>query len=300
MERNINIDYFRFILCLLVIPIHTQPLFRDAYLAEWLIVNGVSRIVVPCFFIISGFYIHTKLDDKKKIQKYVLHCLMVYIAWSLIYLPVYYETTYPRTILLFMLTGFYHLWFVPALMVGVIMLAIAKKTIKNDNIILISGIVLFLIGYIMENAGFPYRLFCNGVFFGYPLLSLGYYVQRTDLTNKIKSNHLYILLVISVVLVFLESYLNFTKFHYCNLFVTHYLLCPLLLMYVLRRKEPRLKINNLGKIASGVYYVHVLVTMKIILLDEFDNIYKLPLIAAVSVLLAIFAFLINKRVKILL
>ena len=254
MERNIRLDYFRIILSLLVITVHTQSLFSNDSLTGWLISNGICRVAVPCFFLIRGYYLHF---------------------------------------------GYYHLWYLPALLLGILMLLALKKFIKNNNLLLVSGILLYITGYILENCGLPYRVFCNGIFFGFPFIVLGYYIQKMGYVN-VKSLHLYIILFISLITLLLESYQGYKTNIYHNLFLSLYILCPLLIICIQKRAKYNIEKYDISKLAAGIYFVHILVAGQIIPIAETNNIYRLPFIMIVSVLLAIFIVLIDKRIKILL
>lgn len=252
------------------------------------------------FFVISGYYLHPRLDDNKALKKYLIHILIVYIVWSVIYLPIYYNDISSRSVITFTTLGYYHLWFLPALILGVLMLAIVKKFIKNSTLLFILGTIFFLTGYILEVAEMPYRIFCNGIFFGFPFIVLGYYIREKNFEKTIKSSYLYVILVISLLVLLIESYQGYRTGIYHNLFLSLYILCPVLIICIMKRaKHTDLK-NDLSKLASAIYFVHIFVIVQIIPISGTNNIYKLPFIIIVSTLLAIFIVLINKRLKILL
>lgn len=299
-ERNLQLDYFRVILALLVITPHAQPLFSEDSLVGWLISNGIARVAVPCFFIISGYFLQSKLKDNKALKRYLSHILVVYIVWSLIYLPTYYSAIEPRSFITFALMGYYHLWFLPALIVGTLILIAANKFIKNEVILLIGGVVLFTAGYLMENYNLPYRTFYNGLFFGYPFIVLGYFLKKTKAEIRIKAIFIYLTLAVSVFMLLTESYLGYKEGIYYNVFLSLYIICPALFICVLKFSKYKKAKDYIGKLSSGIYYTHILVLTSIIPLSETDNIYKLPLIAIISIVLSIFIIYINKRVKIFL
>lgn len=299
MERNIRLDYFRIILSLLVITVHTQSLFSNDSLTGWLISNGIARIAVPCFFVISGYYLHLRLDNKKAIKRYLLHIFIVYIVWSFIYLPTYYNTIEAPSLITFAIMGYYHLWFLPAFLLGMLMLLALKKFIKNNDLLLLSGIILFITGYILEIYGLPYRAFCNGIFFGFPFIVLGYYIQKKRYVN-INPLYLYMVLFISLITLLIESYQGYKTNIYHNLFLSLYILCPVLIICIQKGVNHSVEKYDISKLAGGIYFVHILVAGQIIPIAETNNIYRLPFIMIVSVLLAIFIVLINKRIKILL
>lgn len=299
-ERIVRLDYFRIILSLLVITLHVQPLLGEDSLAGWLVSNGVARIAVPCFFIISGYFIHQKLEDKKALKRYLLHILIVYMVWSAIYFPIYFQAVAPRSLITFAFMGYYHLWFLPALILGVLILFFLGKFISNKEIILLSSFVLYLIGYIMETKGMYYRWFCNGVFFGYPFIVIGYYIRGRNIVDTAKPIYVYILLAIGLAGLFIQSYLDYEEEIYRNMLASLIFLCPSLFMLIARNAKPLPDKGYYAKTASGIYYIHILVLTVIVPLAQTYNIYKYPVIAIISIVLSIFIIFVNKRIKIFL
>lgn len=92
-----GIDTFRAIAILAVICIHTEPfraLGRDHafYEPASILINSMTRFAVPFFFISSGYFFSKKFSgDRPRYQhyvKYVRRLLLVFAAWSVIYLVV--------------------------------------------------------------------------------------------------------------------------------------------------------------------------------------------------------------------
>lgn len=301
MERIVRIDYFKLILSFLVITIHMQPLFGEDSLVGWLISNGIARIAVPCFFIISGYFISEKLDDGKYLKKYLLHLLVVYIVWSLIYLPVYYQEIEPRSFITFALLGYYHLWFLPALITGVLFLKIAKLFIKKDKILLFTGMLFFIIGFVMEYKGLYYRFYCNGLFFGYPFLVLGYVVNKRIWIERFKGFWLYLILTLAFASLLLDVYATYLMQTPKNMLLSLIVLCPMLFVLILKNSKSKTAGNiDFSKLSAGVYYIHILVISLITPLTETYNIINYPIVLIISVILSIFIIFVNKRIKIFL
>lgn len=302
MERNIWLDYFKIILSILVVTIHMQPLFGNYDFGGWAISNGIARIAVPCFFIISGYFIDIKLNDKKALKRYLLHIFIVYIVWSVIYIPIYYTHIINlRAFVSFFIFGYYHLWFLPGLIVGILMLAIIHRYIKNTTFILFISLALFVVGYIIEYKQLlSYHLFCNGVFFGFPFISLGYYIKKKKLEKVIPDYFLYIMVGISLTTLLIESYCSMQRDVVQNFYLSLYILCPTIILCILKRPKKRGQKYGISNISAGIYYIHILVITEIIPLNDSYNIYRLPLVVILSVLLSIFIIRINKRIKIFL
>lgn len=54
--RNISLDILKVFLAMLVVLIHCSFLSDYNHLFSYLIIQGISRIAVPVFFIINGYF----------------------------------------------------------------------------------------------------------------------------------------------------------------------------------------------------------------------------------------------------
>lgn len=141
MERKkyYALDIAKFISAFLVVCIHTGPLLDVNREANFVLVQILARLAVPFFFVASGFLFFQKIDFKREsndyenlhaLRHYVGRLLKIYVLWSLLYLPFTYLLWHGaggisvHNFLLyirdFFFTGsYYHLWFLPALMLAV-------------------------------------------------------------------------------------------------------------------------------------------------------------------------------------
>ena len=101
MRANYNsIDVIKVCMSILVVAIHTHPEYDFAEIAKDLI-RGVYTIVVPLFFIASGFLVwhniaNASIDKKEeRLKKWISKTIRLYMVWTSIYLP-------------FTIYGFYH------------------------------------------------------------------------------------------------------------------------------------------------------------------------------------------------
>jgi len=131
--RNIGgTDWLKFMAALLVIANHTSPLASVSPQADFLVAGLISRVAVPIFFIGSGFFLFRKFSDdasanRSAVVRYTNKIALLYGLSILIYLPLnvykgdfaqgFDVGSFLRDIVL---DGtFYHLWFFPALWIGV-------------------------------------------------------------------------------------------------------------------------------------------------------------------------------------
>jgi len=90
-----SIDFFKFIMAICVVAIHTQPIAVNTDSVLFSIYNIILTMAVPFFFLSSGFLIGIKLETSSKPQhcievigKQCIKVIKMYLIWSAIYLPL--------------------------------------------------------------------------------------------------------------------------------------------------------------------------------------------------------------------
>ncbi len=138
-NRYAGIDAFRIPAAILVVAIHTSPfaVFSDS--ADFFLTRVLARIAVPFFFMITGQfvlsdYLTEAWEPFVKIGKYLKKMLVFYGISILLYLPIgiyaghYKNLTIPLLFKMIVFDGtFYHLWYFPACMVGILLLCLLKR-----------------------------------------------------------------------------------------------------------------------------------------------------------------------------
>lgn len=201
-EHYIGIDYFRFIAALLVIAIHTSPLLSCSEQADFILTRIVARAGVPFFFMASGFFLiskHTK--DNKRLLGFIKKTAGIYFISILIYIPFNIYNDYfkmgnllSNIIRDIIFDGtFYHLWYLPASLLGALLAWFMVKKLDYKTAFIISGI-LYIIGLfgdsyygISENIPFlknmyelMFQLFeytRNGIFFAPLFFVMGGFIR---------------------------------------------------------------------------------------------------------------------------
>lgn len=159
--NNNGIDCGKFIASILVFCIHVCP-FSNEKLA-FFTQNILARVAVPFFFISASYflfkkvYIYNTMESKEVIFKYIKRILIMYLFWSICYMPlvifnylktdkslkVFFNTFIKNPIL----TGTVApLWYLNSLMVAIlIMFLLLKRKMKFKNILKIS-FILYILG----------------------------------------------------------------------------------------------------------------------------------------------------------
>ncbi|MGE1853977.1 acyltransferase family protein [Morganella morganii] len=148
MTRNINIDIIKFIMSLLVITIHFD--YQSGQFITQFIINELSRAAVPFFFIISGFFLIPTVEKNMHVN-WLIKILMIYISWSLVYFIYLKYFSNDRGGAYYLLeqitTGWYHLWYFPALIMGyIIAYHMRHRSLRSisSTIILLLSVLFYL------------------------------------------------------------------------------------------------------------------------------------------------------------
>ncbi len=149
-----GIDFFRLIAALLIIAIHTSPLSSFNETADFILTRIIARVAVPFFLMTSGFFLISEYtQNTKKLTAFIKKTLLIYAAAILIYIPIniyngYFKTDYllPNIIKDIIFDGtLYHLWYLPASVIGAVIAWYLVKTFKYPKAFAASAI-LYTIG----------------------------------------------------------------------------------------------------------------------------------------------------------
>lgn len=116
-------DKMRLLAAFLVVAIHTSPL--ESFSGEWdfFLTRVLARLAVPFFFMVTGHFVLSKREIP---WAYVRKILFLYGASIALYVPIgiyaghYKELTLGTALRMLLFEGtFYHLWYFPALILGI-------------------------------------------------------------------------------------------------------------------------------------------------------------------------------------
>lgn len=272
MNRNILLDIIKFIVALFVIAVHCQFLIEYNQSVSYLLCNGLFRIAIPLFFCINGFYLF-EVFKKNQITKWLKRVSILYVLWMLAYsyfwIPA---STNPIKIIVTLLFGFNHLWYLAALLLGGFLLYKIRKL--SSNILVVISSILFLIGYLIQSLGnfanltepsifakivqFPH-LYRNFLFYGLPFLSLGYIINSENYFKRFSKKQILNTLFIGFGLLLLESLITY-KINPTAIFNTGlslFILGPSILIFSFKVKV--LSILNsklLSSYSVALYLIH--------------------------------------------
>lgn len=290
IERNQWIDAFKTISMMGVILIHVHPFSNfnplDRTLSE-AIINQLSRFSVPFFFIASGYLWAGKLSQ----NAYVLRDLMqrikklgsIYVIWCGLYLLLsmdansimahgYLKVTYWKFYEVWksplsaaLLGTKTHLWFLPALMLGQILVYCLFKYLRKAFIF--QAGVVFLIGilgasYQTSPMGLPWPVVpLGGVFCAVFFLSIGISLKLNTFTKNIPLSISLIIIGASGQL--FEAWLLWQKFEVDPttvdfVFSTIPFAIGVFMLALSLQPQPSLSLVKCGQCTLGIYLVHML------------------------------------------
>ncbi len=209
------IDIAKYISALLVVYIHTFPLLDISETANMFILQAVCRIAVPFFFTVSAFLFFRRIDvqagwrdavNLAQLKHFLRRIGLLYLVWTIIYLPytaiqVHNGASILRWIFDCFFNGsYYHLWFLPALMLSVLIVYMLYLKLGMRKSLILC-VLLYLIGAAVNGYGdvltqIPFigsaislylKVFTttrNGLFFGPIFIMLGALLQRAPIRSK--------------------------------------------------------------------------------------------------------------------
>lgn len=213
-QVNGAIDIAKLIMAILVIGIHTNPFSYNVWLDRGF--GILTRLCVPFFFVASSYFYWKR--QPRKPWRYVYRLLLLYIIWTLIYLPLDLKTivgySFVEFIDTFLWSGYRHLWFLNCSIIGFVIVHLLDKRLSTRNILLLS-IVFLLIGCI-KSTWAPLTLkilgkevpdvlgYRNGLFYAFPYFAAGKMIAEH---NTETPKHFFAFgLFISLILLLVESY----------------------------------------------------------------------------------------------
>jgi len=313
MENNsrqyAGLDVLKFVCSILVIMIHFFNVsgndFSDTL--NFCVIEYFTRVSVPVFFVISSFLIIRKAlikkDDNKGYDidhKYVLkkcfNYFRLYLIWTFIYLFFIIKSVLHgrKTVLLiirdFFFTGSYlHLWYLPSIIVGILIVTFLVKKGLSFNSILILAFIFYIIGlsghtyYGLTNElrkieifqkiyDWYFKIFYttrNGLFEGFIFCAVGLKIaeKENNILSENSNSHINNLIffagfVISLIIVIFEA--NYVRdnrlYRETDFYLFTVLECYFLVRLFININISESKLTNAFRAMSSIiYFIHMFI-----------------------------------------
>lgn len=146
--RRFDFDLIRMIACLSVVMVHASGKFATTTVTRdyfWLstVLNSLSRAGVPLFVMLSGALMldESYVFTRKKWLRHIGHMLLFYFVWSVVYYCLF---SLPEALadpdafslgdmLVTILQGHYHMWFVPMIIGLYLILPLLRLWVRKEN-----------------------------------------------------------------------------------------------------------------------------------------------------------------------
>lgn len=305
-----GLDIFRLIAAFLVITIHTSPLASLNASADFFLKDVLARLAVPFFFMVTGQFVLSdyllnywpgcKEGHAKKVTKiwrYLKKVALLYAVTILIYLPVgiytgrYVGMTPRLAFQMLVFDGtFYHLWYFPACITGILLVCLFRRILSIRGMAVITGI-LYLIGLFGDSyyglianipiitsayeVGFQYFTFTrNGLFLAPIFLLMGAMVGNLNQKHLLHPAVSGIGFTISFLLFAAEAAAvrDLHPEHHDNMYLSlipcMFFLYQLLLKWDIKVKSAR----QLRTLSTWVYILHPAIIVLVRIIAELVNI----------------------------
>lgn len=257
--RNDAIDLVKILMAILVISIHTITPDGTFY---YLLTQSIARVAVPFFFIAAGYYFPSN-PKAADIRKTVFRLTSLYIAWCVFYLPFEISDVASKPLsangyafesLYIMIKGWRHLWFMPAIIIGMVIYFFLHK---NKQLYLIA-LSLYMVGFIFQlsikHGEYSILFYRNFLTFGFPLIVLGAAIKKYRVSSKTACSRVSTLFALTIMLC-AEGFIRLKLGIYDNdLLLFSPLVAACIFMILLCSY---VKINfDVASTASSIYFIH--------------------------------------------
>ena len=172
MKRQDSFDIVKFIMAMMVVAIHVNPIFGMGIGSP---IFPITRIAVPMFFVFSGYFLFNKIGNKEGVEhfsvvkNYVVRLLKLYFVWFVLLLPItlllrnYFANGLGDGIVrlikgFFLGSTFRASWYLMALIIGTLIVFGLARAVNNKVIIFV-GLILYICCSLLSNySAFGYRL----------------------------------------------------------------------------------------------------------------------------------------------
>jgi hypothetical protein len=255
-ERNLSIDILKLILSVGVVGLHGNIFSDFSPLLSYLFVNGLTRVAVPTFLIISGFYFF-EIQAKEQFLKWIKRLFLLYLIWMFIYFKFWFNSNYIITLTF----GYWHLWY----LIGAVEAFIFLWCIRNLKFkyLLIITILCALSGLFLQyNINYNFTeirkliyFYRNGLLLCFPFIMVDYFINKYNIMNRYKKWTIQSLLA-GIFLLIAEAYFNYKYGRKgFDILFSLYFLCPILFLYASNIKHYS-KNKTISMYSTGIYLTH--------------------------------------------
>lgn len=310
--RHLSIDILKVAAAFFVVFIHLDILREINPTVNHLLINGIFRLSVPLFLIITGYFF-TRIETGKDFTKWLSRMLILYVAWSIIYLPFWLGEAGIVTTIINIFNGYYALWYIMGVILAGCILYLLKDMPATTLTFL--SIILYITGTILQYAanlnvfsGVISKVLAftpthrNFFFDCLPFMTIGLLIRRAGICNVKK--HGLPIVGLAFALLIVESYFNLRLFgadKQLDMMFSLLLVSPLLFIYIMKI-DILGKYKHLSSFATAIYLVHpaiIFIGQDYVYSDKLSDI-RYFFVLAVLIPTSFMLVKINNKIKIIL
>ncbi|RXR19084.1 hypothetical protein EQG63_06470 [Flavobacterium amnicola] len=277
-SRNNNIDLLKIVLSLFVVAAHIFPTTEVEGSKSYVfyMIQGLARLTLPLFLLITGYFISAKIHDLNFIKKTAKKLFILFIVWQLLYFKIEYDFFKLNAIstLRFISDLFYgigHLWYLIATCLALFLIYFTRKLSDINKLIL--GVFLISIGYLLQVI-FELKLVTNPIYFNifygigtsrnflfyaFPYLLIG---VSHNLWMKDAKKYKFLLLPLLVLLIAESFYYMGINSSIFNIFILPLPLSMLIFSWVTNLKQ-QFKYSTPSTLSLGFYLIHFYIILEV-------------------------------------
>lgn len=270
--RSLSVDALRLCLAVMVVFLHGNPASDLSPLLSYVTGNGLYRVAVPAFFMLSGYFFFSAVQAGRALG-YVRRIALLYGLWMLLYLPLWYgalRVEAPLRGLLLIAFGWWHLWYLASLACCAL-LTVWLRDRPTRQLIGVAvglfgvGVILMyamLMRWLVPEGVFPGPgnwLNRNGLFLGLPFFLAGYLVRREGWERRLRAPLLWSAALTGLMLLMTEAWAVRTyapRVLGLDTPLSMGLAAPAVVLLALSGTLPA-RGRLVGTLASGTFFLHV-------------------------------------------
>ncbi len=263
--RNLPIDVLKIVMAFFVVCLHMHLLKEHYPELSYVLVNGLFRLGVPIFLLITGYYFYY-INEALKLKKWLFRLFILYGIWTILYIPFWHEKDSALQNIVF---GYHHLWYlIGTFFAGIILFILKKWSSAHLGII---SLLIFGIGYCIQylaNSHYfdgkvdafinQFPAYRNFLMVCFPFMTMGFLIKKHQLDEKVKPN--LFLVIFACLLPIAEAYGNIHLLHLnkkesTDLLISLLISCPLLFLYCQNSKSTT-GFKTLATFSTAIYFIH--------------------------------------------
>ena len=310
-RRMPAIDIARLVLACIVVLGHADFL-KDIHVPTYAaFANGFARVVVPFFLITSGFFFDALMRNGPRLWS--AKVLRLYLFWTAVFLPlvVLIGDFSAAKLGFYIVTGYAHLWYLPALLGAGLVLWVVRdwsttRILRLAGGFFVAGLAIQVtLNYVIGFDNLTHRnawitLSRNFLFFGFPFMAAGYLLKRDQFLGSVSTPALFAIMGFGLAIIGLEALIAYRVVilgGFFDLVAGAIIFTPALFEFLTRLK-PRIRTVGIGALAAAIYFIHPLFVYPLQHWVGLEPILRAPISLALSVLAAFLLIRFNRIVPV--